>query len=177
MSYVVAPYEADAQMAYLERIGLVSAILTEDSDLLVFGCRHVLFKLDTEANTVKSISRDRFGSVNDPRGISLQGWSDSQFRAMAILSGCDYLPSIQGIGLKTAWTLLKKHRNAENVIRTLKMEGKKDVPPGYLQAFYLAEKVFLHQRVYDPIWGMIVNLTPIPEDEEWDVENEAHVGE
>lgn len=28
-------------MAYLEKTGKVSAILTEDSDLLVFGCRKV----------------------------------------------------------------------------------------------------------------------------------------
>ena len=33
----MAPYEADAQLAYLERAGLVDAILTGDSDLLVFG--------------------------------------------------------------------------------------------------------------------------------------------
>jgi exonuclease-1 len=47
VEYVVAPYEADAQLAYLEKSGRASAILTEDSDLLVFGCqrvhRHPLF--------------------------------------------------------------------------------------------------------------------------------------
>ncbi|KAG9309953.1 PIN domain-like protein [Chiua virens] len=30
IQYVVAPYEADAQMAYLERIGIVDGIITED---------------------------------------------------------------------------------------------------------------------------------------------------
>jgi len=39
--YVVAPYEADAQLAFLEKSGICSAIITEDSDLLVFGCRKV----------------------------------------------------------------------------------------------------------------------------------------
>jgi exonuclease-1 len=48
--YVVAPYEADAQLAYLERIGLADAILTEDSDLLVYGCKMVLFKLEWTMN-------------------------------------------------------------------------------------------------------------------------------
>lgn len=41
MDYVVAPYEADAQMAFMEREGLVDGIITEDSDMLVFGCRNV----------------------------------------------------------------------------------------------------------------------------------------
>ena len=39
--YVVAPYEADAQLAYLEKEGIVDGIITEDSDLLVFGCKNV----------------------------------------------------------------------------------------------------------------------------------------
>lgn len=175
--YVVAPYEADAQMAYMERMSLVSGILTEDSDMLVFGCKHVLFKLDATENTVISISRADFASLQSPtNGFSLLGWSDVQFRAMAILSGCDYLPSIPGIGLKTAWTLLRKHKTAENVIRAIRMEGKKDVPSGYLKAFKLAETVFLHQRVYDPVFGTLVHLTDIPDGEEWDEDKEAHVG-
>lgn len=125
--YVVAPYEADAQMTYLERVGFVDGVLTEDSDLLVFGCKNVLLKLDTTECKVTSISRVDFASlgVSATGGISLLGWSDTQFRAMAILSGCDYLPSISGIGLKTAWGLLKKHKTVENVVRALKMEGKK----------------------------------------------------
>lgn len=38
---IVAPYEADAQLAYLSREGIVDLVITEDSDLLVFGCKQV----------------------------------------------------------------------------------------------------------------------------------------
>lgn len=38
---VVAPYEADAQLAYLNKSGLAQAVITEDSDLLAFGCKKV----------------------------------------------------------------------------------------------------------------------------------------
>jgi exonuclease-1 len=41
VKYVVAPYEADAQLAFLEKTGTIDAIMTEDSDLLVFGCKRV----------------------------------------------------------------------------------------------------------------------------------------
>ena len=41
VEYVVAPYEADAQLYYLEREGFVDGVITEDSDLLVFGCKQV----------------------------------------------------------------------------------------------------------------------------------------
>ena len=38
---IVAPYEADAQLAYLSREGIVDLVITEDSDLLVFGSKRV----------------------------------------------------------------------------------------------------------------------------------------
>ncbi|CDO70975.1 hypothetical protein BN946_scf184830.g7, partial [Trametes cinnabarina] len=176
--YIVAPYEADAQLAYLERIGLVDGIITEDSDLLVFGCKTVLYKLDITSSTVTCISRDDFASVESKSagGLSLVGWTDTQFRAMAILSGCDYLPSIPGIGLKTAWTLLRKHKTVETMLNMLRLEGKKKIPKDYLDAFRLAEKVFLYQRVYDPTQERLVHLTPLPDGEPWDAEKEAYVG-
>jgi exonuclease-1 len=178
IAYVVAPYEADAQLTYLERIGLISGIITEDSDLLVFGCQNVLLKLDTVASTVVSIMRKDFGSVSasasDSNGISLVGWSDVQFRAMAILSGCDYLPSISGIGLKTACGLLRKWKTVEQVLRVITLEGKKSVPRGYLEQFRRAEKCFLHQRVYCPNQEKLLYLTEV--DENWGNEDEAYVG-
>jgi 5'-3' exonuclease len=109
--YIVAPYEADPQLAYLERIGLVDGIISEDSDLLVFGCRQVLFKLDGEGNCV-GIARDDFTKC---REYNFAGWTEKEFRQMAILSGCDYLESIQGVGLKTAYRLLRKYKTAEKV--------------------------------------------------------------
>lgn len=41
--YVVAPYEADAQMTFLAISKQVDAVITEDSDLIAFGCPRVSF--------------------------------------------------------------------------------------------------------------------------------------
>lgn len=40
----MAPYEADAQLAYLMKAGIVQAIISEDSDLLVYGCQKVFLQ-------------------------------------------------------------------------------------------------------------------------------------
>lgn len=48
VKYVVAPYEADAQLGFLFRNGHINAVITEDSDVLLFGCRRVIFKLDRD---------------------------------------------------------------------------------------------------------------------------------
>lgn len=42
---IVSPYEADAQLGYLSQTGYVDVVISEDSDLLTFGCKKVLFKL------------------------------------------------------------------------------------------------------------------------------------
>lgn len=46
--YVVAPYEADAQLGFLARNGHVDAVITEDSDIMLFGCSRVIFKLERD---------------------------------------------------------------------------------------------------------------------------------
>jgi len=38
---IVAPYEADSQLGYLSLQNIAQVIITEDSDLLLFGCKNV----------------------------------------------------------------------------------------------------------------------------------------
>ncbi len=40
---IVAPFEADAQLAYLNIRDIAQIIITEDSDLLLFGAKKVTF--------------------------------------------------------------------------------------------------------------------------------------
>lgn len=164
VKYIVAPYEADAQMVYLERKGIIHGILSEDSDLLVFGAKCLLTKLDQYGNCIE-INKTDFCACKE---ISLTGWSDVEFRRMAILSGCDYLASINNMGLKTAYRMLRKHKTIEKVIRMLQFDGKFYVPKGYLEAFNQAELTFLHQRVYCPkTLGLVLHTEPEkPIDEE-----------
>jgi exonuclease-1 len=78
--YIVAPYEADAQMAYLEREGIVDGIVTEDSDLVVFGCKNLLFKLGPDGSCVQ-VRHEDLAAVKD---LSLFGWGDRELRWMAV---------------------------------------------------------------------------------------------
>eukprot|EP00964_Phaeocystis_antarctica_P118061 scaffold81897_cov53-Phaeocystis_antarctica.AAC.1 len=56
--FFVAPYEADAQLAQLARAGHVSVVVTEDSDLLAFGCPRVLYKMQPDGSG-QLITRER----------------------------------------------------------------------------------------------------------------------
>ena len=157
VKYVVAPYEADAQLAYLERKGIIQGILSEDSDLLVFGCKRLLTKLDQYGECIE-ICRDHFTAC---KSVSLVGWTDTDFRRMAILSGCDYVNNINGLGLKTAYSLLRKFKTVEKVVQRLQFDSKYSVPANYLENFRKAELTFLHQWVFCPIKkGVVMNTQP-----------------
>lgn len=45
IEYYIAPYEADAQMAYLVKEGIADFAVTEDSDLIAYGCPKTILKL------------------------------------------------------------------------------------------------------------------------------------
>lgn len=158
--YVVAPYEADSQLAYLERTGTINGVLSEDSDLLIFGVNCLLTKLDQYGDCVM-IRRDDFTAC---REVNLNGWSNADLRHMAILSGCDYLQGIHNMGLKTAHRLVRKYKNVPRIIQAAQLEGKFRMPEGYLASFQQAEKTFLHQWVFCPTSKRLVHLTE-PEDE------------
>ncbi|KAJ5725910.1 uncharacterized protein N7483_007267 [Penicillium malachiteum] len=144
VQYVVAPYEADPQMVYLEQQGVVQGIISEDSDLLVFGAKRLLSKLDQHGDCIE-INRADFTAC---REVSLVGWSDADFRRMCILSGCDYLANIPKMGLKTAYRSIRKHRTVEKALRMLQFDGQFKVPADYLVNFKQAEHTFLYQRVF-----------------------------
>ncbi|KAB7504477.1 Exonuclease 1 [Armadillidium nasatum] len=95
---IVAPYEADSQLAFLNINGVADIVITEDSDLILFGCSKIIFKMDSNGCGVLVEKEKLHLSMNVPR----DKFDFTKFRNMCILSGCDYLPSLHGIGLVKA---------------------------------------------------------------------------
>ncbi|NXQ26887.1 EXO1 Exonuclease, partial [Alaudala cheleensis] len=160
---IVAPYEADAQLAYLNKIGMVQAIITEDSDLLAFGCKKVFLKIDKFGNGLE-IDQTRLGNCKQLGNV----FTEEKFRYMCILSGCDYLPSIHGIGLAKACKLIKLANNPD-IIKVIKKMGQYlkmniTVPEEYIQGFTRANNTFLYQLVFDPVNRKLVPLNAYGDD-------------
>ncbi|NXN95086.1 EXO1 Exonuclease, partial [Rhinopomastus cyanomelas] len=160
---IVAPYEADAQLAYLNKTGMVQAIITEDSDLLAFGCKKVFLKIDKFGNGLE-IDQARLGNCKQLGNV----FTEEKFRYMCILSGCDYLPSIHGIGLAKACKLLKLANNPD-IIKVIKKMGQYlkmniTVPEEYTQGFTRANNTFLYQLVFDPIKRKLIPLNAYGDD-------------
>ncbi|KAI8376386.1 PIN domain-like protein [Radiomyces spectabilis] len=154
---VVAPYEADPQLAYLMKTKKADAVITEDSDLLVFGCDCVIFKLNKYGEGVQI----RLSNLNRLKEMKLGDWDATKIRHMCILSGCDYLPSLPGVGLKTAYQLLKTYKSADQVIKVLRSQGKMKKIPHYQEAFHRADQAFMYPFVFDLDLQQVVRLNPL----------------
>lgn len=157
---IVAPYEADAQLAYLNKIKIADYVITEDSDLVLFGCSNILFKLDLNGSCLLVEG----SKLHLTMGINPTRYSFNKFRYMCILSGCDYLNSLPGVGLARACKFILKYDEDVDIRRaisrlpyTLNMQQIK-VTDEYIEDFMKAVATFHHMMVYDPFERRVVPL-------------------
>jgi exonuclease-1 len=169
IKFIVAPYEADPQMVYLEKMGLVDGILSEDSDLLIFGAKCLLTKLN-DTGFCCLIRRDDFSKCKiAPVGLL----SDSQLRMVACLAGCDYTNGIPSIGIVKAFRLVKRMGTMRKCLASLKLEGKITIPKHFELEYEKADLSFQYQRVFNPIINDVSTLNDIPES----LEQHVHLNE
>ncbi|KAH9797548.1 exonuclease 1 [Citrus sinensis] len=112
VSYIVAPYEADAQMTFLAVSKQVEAVITEDSDLIPFGCSRIIFKMDKFGQGVEF----QCSMLQKNKDLSFGGFTKQMLLEMCILSGCDYLQSLPGMGLKRAHALISKFKSYDKEV-------------------------------------------------------------
>ncbi|XP_951808.1 5'-3' exonuclease, putative [Theileria annulata] len=102
--------EAEAQCAYLVTKNLCHFVASEDTDTLVFGGWFLLRNVTSSAN--KKIVKVDLQKVLD--GLE---FNFDQFVDFCILCGCDYCDTLEGVGPKTAYSLVKKYQSLEEIVR------------------------------------------------------------
>lgn len=156
---IVAPCEADAQLAFLAHSGRVDVVVSEDVDLLAFGCPRVLFGLDVRRGCGQEV---RLADIGQSRTLIPYRLTPETLPDLCVLSGCDYLPSLPRLGLRRAAQLL--HRARGNVERALQLAQRDgiSVPVAYLQEFVEARLVYTCQLVFDDRAQQLRMLSPLP---------------
>lgn len=101
--------EADELCAALALEGKVDAVYSTDMDLIVRGCPLLITKVSSNDDRVMTASLVRYG----PEMLESLGMSREQFVDMCILAQCDYNTGIAGIGIPTAYKLIKKYTTIE----------------------------------------------------------------
>ncbi|KAF8575156.1 PIN domain-like protein [Ramaria rubella] len=98
--YITAPMEAEAQCATLVSLGLVEGVITDDSDVFLFGGMRVFKNMFNQSKTVECFL------LNDlARELGLE--RDKLIR-LAYLLGSDYVEGLPGVGPVVAMELMKE---------------------------------------------------------------------
>ena len=192
--FVCAPYEADAQIASLAKTprerGGVDLVFTEDTDLVAYGCPRVMFKLEKSGdvkelnletlfagppektlaptdenateNAVVGVGKKKTG----PPPLNFAEWDYELFLSLCVLSGCDFLDNIKGLGIKKMYNILNKHRDVDTAFKALRSDAKtrEIIPDGYEEKWRQARLIFKHALVYDIFDKSLRHLTPLGED-------------
>lgn len=152
LEFIVAPFEADSQLAYLSRTGYIDVVITEDSDLLAFQAKTIFYKMNRNFDGVE-YKLSEF--MNECQELDFSKWDHDKFIQFCILCGCDYLENPKGIGIKRAHGLVTQLGNIKKIYP--KIADK--VGEGYIQRFLCAFLSFKYPLVYSPQFRRVVHLT------------------
>lgn len=104
-------YEADIICAHLVRNNIVDYCISNDMDMLAFGCNKVVRNL--------SFTTDLIDIYNLPNILKNLNINYKQFIDMCIMMGCDYTSKLYNIKSNIAYQLIKEYHTIENIIDNL----------------------------------------------------------
>ncbi|KAF8133381.1 PIN domain-like protein [Boletus edulis] len=132
--WLVAPGEAEAQLAHMNKSAIIDAVMTDDSDVFVFGAHTVLLNSSlTDSDTIKVYTTCAIKCQVTPH------LHDEAFALMALCCGGDYDEGLQGCGTSTALGLVQ-----------CDVLASADSMPPEPGAFNQWRQVLCHHLVHDP---------------------------
>ncbi|EDL43259.1 DNA repair endonuclease, putative [Plasmodium vivax] len=105
--YVQSPCEAEAQCSYLNCKNYCDAIISDDSDVLVFNGKTVIKNFFNRKKTVEVYERKL---IEDKLGL----YQDELIN-LSLLCGCDYTIGVHGVGIVNALEIIKAFPTFEDL--------------------------------------------------------------
>lgn len=110
--YIKAPEEAEKYASELYNSGLVSAVLSDDSDVLVYGAT-MLSRFDSKTGMCMEITPNKL--------LEQMKLTRDQFRDLCILLGTDYNRNIRNIGPEKGYNLIKRYGSIEGIAEVIRV--------------------------------------------------------
>ncbi|MEM2144116.1 MAG: flap endonuclease-1 [Candidatus Jordarchaeaceae archaeon] len=147
--HVQAPSEGEAQAAYMAYRGDAWAVASQDYDCLLFNSPYLVRNL-TISGRRKLPKKEVYVKV-EPELVSLKenldklGITREQLIGIGILLGTDYNEGVKGIGVKTAFKLIKEKGSIEKVLEEEKIEI--EPPVAEIKQLFLKPKTTDHYQI------------------------------
>ncbi|KYO03494.1 putative DNA repair endonuclease [Plasmodium gaboni] len=105
--YIQSPCEAEAQCSYLNNKNYCDAIISDDSDVLVFSGKTVIKNFFNKKKTVEVYEKK---AIEEKLGLYQE-----ELINISLLCGCDYTIGVHGIGIVNALEIIKAFPNFEDL--------------------------------------------------------------
>ncbi|KAJ7227291.1 hypothetical protein GGX14DRAFT_418925 [Mycena pura] len=146
--YITAPMEAEAQCAELVHLGLVNGVITDDSDVFLFGSPRVYKNMFNQSKTVEC-----FLLSDLSRELGLD--RDTLIR-LAYLLGSDYVEGLPGVGPVVAMELVDEFPGEDGLHKFkewwIKVQTGKDKPEDNNSKFRKRFKKKFKELYLPPEW-------------------------
>ncbi|MCL7036928.1 hypothetical protein MKW94_014918 [Papaver nudicaule] len=113
---VQASSEAEPECAALCKSGKVYAVSSEDMDTLTFGAPRFMRHLMGPSSKIPVVE------FHLEKILTELNLTMDQFVDLCMLCGCDYCPTIRGIGGQTALKLIRQHGSMESILENINRE-------------------------------------------------------
>ncbi|MBD3253783.1 MAG: hypothetical protein GF383_01755 [Candidatus Lokiarchaeota archaeon] len=119
--YILAPASAESQCAHMVKQEIADYAISQDFDTMVFGCPRTLQNLNKSQK--RKVRGKWIYKKVVPRVLDLQYNLDNldidifHLVEIAILIGTDYFDGIEGIGPKTALSLVRTYGQMEHIMK------------------------------------------------------------
>lgn len=144
-------YEADIICAHLVRNNIVDYCISNDMDMLTFGCNKVIRNLSFTNDLIDIYNLD---NILQDLEVSYQ-----QFIDICILMGCDYTSKLYNVKSKYPVSLIKKYETIEEIINnleTINLTIEKDISYNDNFKYQIARDIF-NLNIDNEEWNAIVN--------------------
>ena len=109
MNFITSHTEAEGTCAFLCYEKIVDAVLSEDTDVLAYGCKTFLSKINIGNETIMETNYELL--------LQCLKLNESEFLDLCVLLGTDFNCNLKGIGFERAYRLILKHRNIETILK------------------------------------------------------------
>ena len=124
--------ECDMVCKYLVNYGIAEACITNDSDIILLGCKNVIldfnYRLDKNNSTPsKSVYTTSGNLVNYDNILSQLGYTEAEFTDFCICLGTDLNCRIANVSTYYVYNLIKEYHTIENLLsecKSFEISGK-----------------------------------------------------
>jgi len=108
--FIESEGEAEHTCSFMQKTGLGDFTLTDDSDAFAFGSTKVIRFIKN--NDISKLECYHLNDIFKDMQLNHESFVD-----MCILCGCDFSDTIPRVGSLTAYNLIKKYENIENILQ------------------------------------------------------------